>query len=57
MLADWMRQTFTVVFLLCVVIQKDWRLATGEPDRAAVRVGADHAHRAAHPPDHAQGAG
>jgi subfamily B ATP-binding cassette protein MsbA len=27
MLADWMRQTFTVVFLLCVVIQKDWRLA------------------------------
>src|SRR5579862_9987178 len=27
MLADWMRQTFTVVFLLCVVIQQDWRLA------------------------------
>src|SRR5580700_693738 len=27
MLADWMRQTFTVVFLLCVVIQKDWKLA------------------------------
>jgi subfamily B ATP-binding cassette protein MsbA len=27
MLADWMRQSFTVVFLLCVVIQKDWRLA------------------------------
>ncbi len=27
MLADWMRQTFTVIFLLCVVIQKDWRLA------------------------------
>jgi subfamily B ATP-binding cassette protein MsbA len=27
MLADWMRQTFTVLFLLCVVIQKDWRLA------------------------------
>jgi ATP-binding cassette, subfamily B, bacterial MsbA len=27
MLADWMRQTFTVVFLLCVVIQRDWRLA------------------------------
>jgi subfamily B ATP-binding cassette protein MsbA len=27
MLADWMRQTFTVAFLLCVVIQKDWRLA------------------------------
>src|SRR5271163_556850 len=27
MLADWMRQTFTVMFLLCVVIQKDWRLA------------------------------
>jgi subfamily B ATP-binding cassette protein MsbA len=27
MLADWMRQTFTVVALLCVVIQKDWRLA------------------------------
>ena len=27
MLADWLRQTFTVVFLLCVVIQKDWRLA------------------------------
>ncbi len=27
MLADWMRQTFTVLFLLCVVLQKDWRLA------------------------------
>lgn len=27
MLADWMRQTFTVIFLLCVVIQTDWRLA------------------------------
>ncbi len=27
MLADWMRQSFTVIFLLCVVIQKDWRLA------------------------------
>ncbi|HTW64401.1 MAG TPA: ABC transporter transmembrane domain-containing protein [Bryobacteraceae bacterium] len=27
MLADWLRQTFTVLFLLCVVIQKDWRLA------------------------------
>jgi subfamily B ATP-binding cassette protein MsbA len=27
MLADWMRQSFTVVFLLCVVLQKDWRLA------------------------------
>jgi len=27
MLADWMRQSFTVVFLLCVVIQQDWRLA------------------------------
>ena len=27
MLADWMRQIFTVVALLCVVIQNDWRLA------------------------------
>ncbi|HEV2690915.1 MAG TPA: ABC transporter ATP-binding protein, partial [Bryobacteraceae bacterium] len=27
MLADWLRQSFTVIFLLCVVIQKDWRLA------------------------------
>jgi len=27
MLADWLRQSFTVVFLLFVVIQKDWRLA------------------------------
>ena len=27
MLADLLRQTFTVLFLLCVVIQKDWRLA------------------------------
>jgi subfamily B ATP-binding cassette protein MsbA len=26
-LADWMRQSFSVVFLLWVVIQKDWRLA------------------------------
>src|SRR5260370_14556755 len=26
-LADWMRQPFSVVFLLWVVIQKDWRLA------------------------------
>jgi len=27
MLADWLRQSFSVVFLLFVVIQKDWRLA------------------------------
>jgi len=27
MLADWLRQSFTVIFLLCVVIQMDWRLA------------------------------
>ncbi|HYL76804.1 MAG TPA: ABC transporter transmembrane domain-containing protein [Bryobacteraceae bacterium] len=27
MLADWLRQSFTVIFLLFVVIQKDWRLA------------------------------
>lgn len=27
MLADWLRQSFSVVFLLCVVLQKDWRLA------------------------------
>jgi ATP-binding cassette, subfamily B, bacterial MsbA len=27
MLADWMRQIFSVVFLLWVVIQKDWKLA------------------------------
>ncbi|MBZ5610030.1 MAG: ATP-binding cassette domain-containing protein [Acidobacteriia bacterium] len=27
MLADWLRQSFSVIFLLCVVIQKDWRLA------------------------------
>jgi subfamily B ATP-binding cassette protein MsbA len=27
MLADWLRQSFSVVFLLWVVIQKDWRLA------------------------------
>jgi ATP-binding cassette, subfamily B, bacterial MsbA len=27
MLADWLRQSFAVIFLLCVVIQKDWRLA------------------------------
>ncbi len=26
-LADWMRQTFTVLGLLCVVLQKDWKLA------------------------------
>lgn len=26
-LADWLRQSFTVVFLLWVVMQKDWRLA------------------------------
>lgn len=26
-LADWLRQSFTVVFLLWVVVQKDWRLA------------------------------
>jgi len=29
MLADWLRQSFTVVFLLFVVIQKDWLLALG----------------------------
>ncbi|HYL36788.1 MAG TPA: ABC transporter ATP-binding protein [Bryobacteraceae bacterium] len=27
MLADWLRQSFSVVFLLGVVVQKDWRLA------------------------------
>ena len=27
MLADWLRQSFSVIFLLCVVLQKDWRLA------------------------------
>jgi ATP-binding cassette, subfamily B, bacterial MsbA len=27
MLADWLRQSFSVLFLLWVVIQKDWRLA------------------------------
>jgi subfamily B ATP-binding cassette protein MsbA len=27
MLADWLRQTFTVAALLCVVLQKDWKLA------------------------------
>jgi len=27
MLADWLRQSFSVVFLLCVVLQKDWKLA------------------------------
>ncbi|MDQ2948528.1 MAG: ABC transporter ATP-binding protein/permease [Acidobacteriota bacterium] len=29
MLADWLRQSFSVIFLLCVVLQKDWRLALG----------------------------
>jgi ATP-binding cassette, subfamily B, bacterial MsbA len=27
MLADWLRQSFSVIFLLYVVLQKDWRLA------------------------------
>ena len=27
MLADWLRQSFAVIFLLWVVLQKDWRLA------------------------------
>ncbi len=27
LLADWLRQTFTAVFLLAVLMQKDWRLA------------------------------
>ncbi len=26
-LADWLRQSFTAIFLLCVVLQMDWRLA------------------------------
>ncbi len=29
MLADWLRQSFSVIFLLAVVLQKDWRLALG----------------------------
>lgn len=29
MLADWLRQTFSAVALLCVVLQRDWRLALG----------------------------
>jgi subfamily B ATP-binding cassette protein MsbA len=27
MLADWLRQSFSVIFLLAVVLQKDWKLA------------------------------
>jgi ATP-binding cassette, subfamily B, bacterial MsbA len=27
MLADWLRQSFSVIFLLWVILQKDWRLA------------------------------
>ncbi|MBY0503720.1 MAG: ATP-binding cassette domain-containing protein [Bryobacteraceae bacterium] len=27
LLADWLRQTFTAIFLLAVLMQKDWRLA------------------------------
>jgi subfamily B ATP-binding cassette protein MsbA len=27
MLADWLRQTFTALFLLCVIVQTDWKLA------------------------------
>jgi len=29
MLADWLRQSFSVIFLLWVVFQRDWRLAIG----------------------------
>ena len=29
MLADWLRQTFSAFALLCVVLQRDWRLALG----------------------------
>src|SRR5207237_6104430 len=29
MLADWLRQSFSAIFLLSIVLQKDWRLAIG----------------------------
>ena len=56
-LADWLRQIFTVVFLLCVVLQKDWKLAlvslTVLPFVLVptLRIGTPH------PPDHPTRAG
>ncbi len=57
MLADWLRQSFTVIGLLCVVLQKDWKLALVSLTRAALRADSDAAHRAAHPAHHAPRAG
>ena len=53
-LADWLRQSFTALGLLAVVLQTDWKLAVREPDGAAFRAGADAAAGPPHPPDHAQ---
>ena len=56
-LADLLRQSFTALALLCVVLQTDWKLALVSLTRAAVRAGADAAAGTPHPPDHAQRAG
>ena len=45
MLADWLRQSFSVIFLLCVVLQKDWEAGHREPHRVALRAGSHAAHR------------
>ena len=52
-LADLLRQIFVAIGLLCVVLDKDWRLALVSLTRAALRAGAHGAHRQAHPPHHA----
>ena len=57
MLADWLRQSFSVIFLLFVVIQKDWRLALVSLTLLPVRAGPHAAHRPPHPPHHAPRAG
>ena len=52
MLADWLRQSFSVVFLLFVVIQKDWLLALGSLTLLPFDLICYGSHRQTHPPHH-----
>jgi subfamily B ATP-binding cassette protein MsbA len=56
MLADWLRQSFTAIALMYIVLQRDWRLGPRKFDGAADCAGANDSHRQTHPPHHAESA-
>ena len=57
MLADWLRQSFTVVFLLFVDHPKGLAARPRQPYLVALRAGAHRPHWPAHPPHHSPRAG